>query len=584
MAHTSGLSNVQSTLINQPLPQARATPEAFGAEVGRANAEAGASIAAAGKQLADIALDMQVEDNQRELNGGLNSLAELEYGLWSGDGSEINKGFANMSGDEAITAYSVMNEDYKKGVEAIIKGASGDFMRDELRRAFAGKKIAFDARNGLHLNQQRKVAAIRGAETAIELAVRGATIDYANDIEMVNHMGRAAWAAKNNGMIEGITDQKQLDLLEDIAMTRVARGAIEAAAANDDIGLAKELLKKYEKGYTIELRGKPTAFGQQLFGRDLKEMKVLVKNANVRVESQAAYQNLTDLYPGDYGKQRVEAEKNLTGAILDSTMDRLQRGELAKRTIRTQEENALLDNFNKGVNAGQNPQDMDNWDNLTFRQKEIFLAGARRVAAGAPTLPNYGLVGRFMRSTDEQKSNAPLGLIEQNVSPNQFIAIERESINASIRIGNPGPANRPLNLVTITTKFNAYIKRFGDAEMTDAEKGKARIELDEWLATPDGENADAAAVNEKLQEIFDGFTMVSLENEKLPGFAFGSGLGPIFDIGDVRLEDVIDLAQGFGDQNTIIRIQNSLAGKLGRAPTDLETAREYVKLLEKANK
>lgn len=571
------LSNVQRSLIPQPTNVVRATPGAFGAQIGRAQAEAGASLAGAGQQLAQIAIEMQHESNQRELKGADNAQSELEHTIWSGDGTAANPGFGNLEGQFAVDAQADTERVRQKGMEAIRKGLSSDFLRARWDEMSSQRSSAARARSSDHVVKQSKVANARQADTRMALAIRDAASDFNNPTRMNDHFAAAGAEANTAAWNRGIRDQKQLDLASDIARSKVARSAIEGAIANDDVALAKDLLKSYSSPFSKDNPG-----GQRIFDDDLIAMKKALKTGTARVVSQEIADGIFLLHPDDPEARlkAARAVKHKDPAVRDATLDRVTKFNAEQaRATREAASGAYLEAGSR-VEAGEAVVNLpaEITDHLTVGQKNTLIERERQVASGVPVHSVSGVLRKASLLPRSQKARLDLPKYKTLLSPHDYALLESQTMQARIEESRPlSKSTTVSNPFTLTQKFNTRIKDAG-REFTDEEWGALNRQYQEQVQI-ETNRKKSAVTNDEVDVILD-----SLFDKVIIRRAAGFGIGSVQPSGGVLGID-IERLRGEVEVPTELRprLIRSFQTRNNRAPSELELVDEYVALLESAD-
>ena len=462
---SSNLSNVQRSLITQPGGTTRAIPRAFGADIGRAQAEAGAGLQQSAQQLADIAIEMQKESNLREMKEADNAQGEMEHTLWSGDGTAENPGLGNLEGQAALDAQIETERVRLERMKEIEKGLSSDYLRDKFSLMSAQRSSAARARSSDHITKQSKVANARVAEVRVASAVRDAASDYNNEVRMNDHFAVAQAEAINAAMNRGIVKQELLDAAAEGATSQVARAAIEAAIANDDVAQAKELLKTYTTGKLI-------------FGDDLVDMKKALKGGTARVDAQGVQDQAILLFPDDPDKRSAYMRENLTGEARDRgvSMMTTYNAEQARATARaiTEAGQNAANHVRQGGSVATIPEADQEF--LTPDKLRSLRINQGLVASERPPNTNWKYYDKIPWDND-----AALAGIDLDDAENYLATTEFNSLVSEVRRAKAGREKGPgeERVFTPTQVFNKAVldTDFAPSKRESSEKKKRRGKL-----------------------------------------------------------------------------------------------------------
>ena len=185
-----------------------ATAQNFGVGLGAGMDQAGRRISRAGDELGQLALQIQAEDNERELKKAEVTYRTQLLTLGHGDGTEANRGLYDDRGEVAIGKH-------KQGREAILaarKGVLDNIQNTRVKQIF-GEISAMDELRELKtydhfVGQQRRVAADTVAQSRIDLAKNSAALRWNDPMEMKRSLEvitneTRAWAQRN-GMGEDV--------------------------------------------------------------------------------------------------------------------------------------------------------------------------------------------------------------------------------------------------------------------------------------------------------------------------------------------------------------------------------------------
>ena len=462
---SSNLSNVQSQLVTQPSGTTRATPRAFGADIGRAQAEAGASMQQGAQQLSQIAIEMQHESNLRELKEADNAQGEMEHTLWSGDGTAENPGLGNLEGQMALDAQIETERVRLERMKEIEKELSSDYLREKFALMSAQRSQAARARSSDHITRQSKVANARVAEVRVASAVRDAASDYNNPTRMNDHFVVAQAEATNSAINRGIVKRELLDAAAEGATSQVARAAIEAAIANDDVAQAKELLKTYTERKLI-------------FGDDLIDMKKALKGGTARVDAQGVQDEAILQFPDDPDKRSAYMRENLTGEARDRgvSMMTAYNAEQARATARaiTEAGQRAANHVKQGGSVATIPE--EDAEFITVDKLRSLRLSEGLIASGRPPNTNWSYFDKIPWADTTALADVDLDDAENHLATPEMNVL-RSTVIAAKAGGTKGPSEE--SVFSATQVFNKAVTgtEFGPSKRESQSKKDKRNRL-----------------------------------------------------------------------------------------------------------
>lgn len=179
-------------------------PKAFGAGLG-------AGVEKAADALIDTGLRVKAEDDKIEAQGLANKLSEYSRVLQYGDGTDQNKGYKTLSGQDAIDARADAEERFSKYREELIKSASSDRVRSLATPTFNAQSERTLTSIADHFNSSKKLVDQGVFETTANEAIRNATADAGNDAASARHAQDAFNAGKRLGEMKFGATAKDAD-------------------------------------------------------------------------------------------------------------------------------------------------------------------------------------------------------------------------------------------------------------------------------------------------------------------------------------------------------------------------------------
>lgn len=230
-----------------------ATAQNFGVGIGASMDQAGRRISGAGDELAKLALQIQVDDNEREakrLDVELSStLRQINYG----DGTAQNPGYFGMRGENAINSFATTQKRIQDAHQNLLKSAKNDRVR-QMYGDVANRRIEQEFNSmSRFVGQERRAAADTVSEARMQEAAANASVSWNNPTVLRQSVGVALGEAKamaeRNGWSPEVLAAKERE-----AKTVIASSAIKAALAVEATGKAAELFRQFQGDMTAEVR------------------------------------------------------------------------------------------------------------------------------------------------------------------------------------------------------------------------------------------------------------------------------------------------------------------------------------------
>lgn len=395
----SSLPNVAPPSNTPVFSGVRASPDAFGAEIGRALQQSGRQTVAMGEELAKTIIKEEITQRKLDIDMSSNDMSAEIRSIWSGDGTAANPGLTSMEGQRGVDgARSAMEQVLAKQAE-LEDGPQYKNKPIALAALQARLAAQLNTANGnfaRHGAAQRKVQVQREAKTTVANNADAAARSYA-DIQAVFSQIDLGWGA---GIDEGRSIDLEGDELERFALTRasqVAEAAIQGAINAGDPEAAIALI---------------TAEGMQQLITGEQESALTAKIATSAVArlGQDAAERAAALFPGEYTKQNNWLRENYSGEVEDKAHIMLKGLDVDLRQLRTDfrtEETFRM----AGIRFSQQRN-----DRITRKGQESFEQGAVRGIQSGQT--RYELLDPVMRSRLTTADRTALQEIQRKVDGN----------------------------------------------------------------------------------------------------------------------------------------------------------------------
>jgi|JI9StandDraft_1071089.scaffolds.fasta_scaffold42362_2 hypothetical protein len=356
-----------------------ATAQNFGVGLGAGLDQAGRRISGAGDELAKLALQIQIDDNERDakrLDVELSStLRTINYG----DGTAQNPGYFGKRGENAINSFADTQKQIQDAHQKLLQSAKNDRVR-QMYGDVANKRIEQEFNTmSRFVGQERRAAADTLSEARMQEAAANASVAWNNPEVLRQSLGIALGEAKSMAERNGWSPEV-LAAKEREAKTVIASSAIKAALAVEATGKASTLFKQFQGDMTAEVRnslqkqiregsvaGSAMALAKQaesLFpGNVVDQLKWL---RDQKVDPRAATQAFGQItaYHNAIKSGQQEQLRGTSQATFDrivaSTADPNERLRLARQLPNPEERDAVearLNNENSRERQQQNDQD-----------------------------------------------------------------------------------------------------------------------------------------------------------------------------------------------------------------------------------
>jgi len=230
-----------------------ATAQNFGVGLGAGLDQAGRRISGAGDELAKLALQIQIDDNERDAKRLDVELSSTLRAINYGDGTAQNPGYFGKRGENAINSFGDTQKQIQDAHQKLLQSAKNDRVR-QMYGDVANKRIEQEFNTmSRFVGQERRAAADTLSEARMQEAAANASVAW-NNPEVLRQslgiaLGEARSMAERNGWSPEVLAAKERE-----AKTVIASSAIKAALAVEATGKAAELFRQFQGDMTAEVR------------------------------------------------------------------------------------------------------------------------------------------------------------------------------------------------------------------------------------------------------------------------------------------------------------------------------------------
>ena len=254
---------------------------AFGGLAAAGLIEGGRQLQGAGAGLAQMALDIQRDDNDAEVKERDNQISEALRASMYGDGTANNVGYYGLERKEAVRGYIPTEDNIREAVENIAKESSNDAVRLKVSQLGA-VRIQRELGNMTKHAAAERVKAFDEVSAAREAqASSDATNAWNNSGIMDNSLGIVADEAEDYARRHSL-DEETAEVRLQRRQGVVIKSAFDAALTNDAVAVAEGLIAKH---------------GDKLDGATHAEMDKALRTQTLYVKGQALAASAAEKFP-----------------------------------------------------------------------------------------------------------------------------------------------------------------------------------------------------------------------------------------------------------------------------------------------
>ena len=287
-----------------PQSAAGATPEVFGAGVGRALQASGQQTAQTGDDLARIALKEQIEDNERAAKNLDIQLREATRTIVSGDGTAQNPGFYSSRGEVAISQREGAVKSIQEAYRKITEGVQNKRVLELFGPVAAGHMEQTFGAIDRHTQEQRRAANIATSTARATAFASDAITAYTDPEAMKRSLAGIAGEAAAQADLEGFGPEAAAINLQK-QQSAVIEGAVKAALAAEDTVTAERIF---------------AANKDSLLGPVRAEIVKDLRDGSVRARAQALRDSVLAKYPNDPAGAREYIKSVADGKTEDAAL------------------------------------------------------------------------------------------------------------------------------------------------------------------------------------------------------------------------------------------------------------------------
>lgn len=329
---TNKLPSVANRPVATPFDAARgATPDAFGAGIGKAMIQAGTQMKQRGDATEKIALSLMAEDNTRrakEIDSAYN--ADRRDLLFGQDGVYSKRG--SMAVDGEATANKKLNDLSKK----YISQAQNDSVRKILEASFFQTSEQDKNKMAAFVSKERITANLSASQARQQSAINEAAAAY-NDPAVLNKSLATTRAevfdqARVLGWDAATTKNEEAK-----AVSLLFSKTIESVLKSGDVSSAVALLKEHRSQISAPIAAQ--------LDRVLENPKLIVQA-----------QEKTDSYTQtgkDFPALITKARKELKGKLRDAVVKRLEYRRVEANSFKQEEQNTIFQDASSAINSGK---------------------------------------------------------------------------------------------------------------------------------------------------------------------------------------------------------------------------------------
>jgi hypothetical protein len=316
-----------------------ATPEAFGAGAARQTIQAADQLGRAADRMGAVAIDMQQEENKRQVKDADTEFRQGLLSLQYGDGTEENPGYFGLKGQTAVDKFS----EYQDRMTKLREQAGSRLSNDTQKRDFetvAGQHTQATSERMLRYNtEQRRSSQLATSEARQGIAVSEAAANYNDPQALAGALATVRGEALSQAQISGAGPEVTMALIRK-AETQVLSATILTAVEKDP-ALAERLLRenagRMDPAAALSVR---KVVDKQFY--EIKSQEVAdFYGAEVRSGRMTPDQALEAIRKEYSGDMETAAVKELTGRIRDTmSFEANQRAREAAERARANEREA----------------------------------------------------------------------------------------------------------------------------------------------------------------------------------------------------------------------------------------------------
>ena len=394
---------------------------AFGGDTGLT--EAGKGLRGVSDQLAQIAVNMQADENDRISKDGVVELDGIIRSSLYGD--EENRGFLSLAGKDSLGAYSGVVERIQTERERISEGMSEAVLKiynagaDQSQKGFLNKVAVSVATN-------RKVANLRSSEARKESAIEDAATAYNDPKEVKSAFAKIRGEVHAQANIRGWGEDR-LKLELQTALDTTVSKMVGTAIGLDDIPGAQSILDAYGAMLSGTVRSnlvkslrEPKRIEQIEKGRDI------ILNAQIENGWSQA-------------RTRKEIKRAFTGQIETGILEAVKKEWAAQKAFKDQNEEATETEMSTAIANGMSIDKIMKtdlrWAALPQITKERLIRGAEIAAEGKDhLLVSDGVTEDWLLALDEDVfRTVPIGNYKSSLTDGEWdnvFSMQRAAVNS----------------------------------------------------------------------------------------------------------------------------------------------------------
>lgn len=219
-----------------------ATPEAFGATSARQTIQAADQLGRAADRIGEVAIDVQQEDNKRQVKDADTQFRQGLLTLQYGDGTDENPGYFGLKGQNAVDKF----QEYQDQITKLRQQAGSLLSNDRQKQDFnnvADQHVQATSERMLRYNtEQRRSSQLATSEARQGIAVSEAAANYNDPQALAGALATVRGEALSQAQISGAGPEVTMALVRK-AETQVLSATILTAVEKDPV-LAERLLRE----------------------------------------------------------------------------------------------------------------------------------------------------------------------------------------------------------------------------------------------------------------------------------------------------------------------------------------------------
>lgn len=316
-----------------------ATPEAFGAASARQTIQAADQLGRASDRMGAVAVDIQQEENKRQVKDADTEFRQGLIALQFGDGTEENPGYFGLKGQNAVDKLPEYQDKLTKLREQAASRLSNDRQKQDFASVAEQHTQAATQKMLQYNAEQRRTSQLATSEARQNIAVTEAAAGYNDPNVLANSLATVRGEAISQAQISGASPEVTMALVRK-AETQVLSTTILTAVEKDP-ALAEKLLRenagRMDPAAALQVRKVVDKQFLEVKSQEVADL-YYAQIKSGRMNEEQAREAIRKEYSGD---AETAAVKELDGRVRDLySFEANQRARLAFEAARKNERDA----------------------------------------------------------------------------------------------------------------------------------------------------------------------------------------------------------------------------------------------------